>query len=197
MNKIIVGMVSTCILLLSGCAAVLPQKQQDLDVEPILVGKPVSERIKDTENSVDGQLELLSKIELGKKVGSYNVVTHNNNLDARIGSSMTLPQSYAQIKNVKVEELKTESKNTEVKSIQKVKKIIWTNNSLNKLSKNLADALGYTLVIKDGKLSDKDITFAVENKTLLQVVDKLKIESAEFADIIVVEQNKTLNIIYK
>lgn len=205
MKKTITLGIMTSAMLLAGCATVqAPQKPKD--IEPALVGRPVAERIQESENDINNQVALLDKINSGQKVGTYNVVTHNNDLDARVGSSQTIPQAYArgnkalrEGSNWTPEATSKDSVTTVAKTIttQKVKRIEWQNNSLNKLSENLAKALGYELVIKEGALKDKNINFTAENKTLPEVVQKLKAETASFADIVVIDQNKTFNIFYK
>lgn len=205
MKKTITLGIMTSAMLLAGCATVqAPQKPQD--IEPALVGRPVAERIQESENDINNQVALLDKINSGQKVGTYNVVTHNNDLDARVGSSQTIPQAYARGNkalrggsNWTPEATSKDTVTTVAKTVttQKVKRIEWQNNSLNKLSENLAKALGYELVIKEGTLKDKNINFTAENKTLPEVVQKLKAETASFADIVVIDQNKTFNIFYK
>lgn len=198
MSKKILGAVSICTLLISGCASTIPMPSPR-DVEPALVGKPVNERISETENDINNQLVLLNKVSSGKKVGSYNVVTHNNNLDARVGSSMTIPKAYANTKqNSGVADTTVAVANPLLN--QKVKKIEWDNNSLNKLSENIAKAIGYSVVIKEGRetrIRDRNISFLAADQTLGQVIEKLKREAAPVAEIVVVDQNKTFNIFYK
>lgn len=218
-------------LLATGCTTITPPPQYR-DIEPSLVGKPISERIGESERNINDQLALLNQLNSSGPIGSYDVVTHNNNLDARVGSLNTIPQAYAHglsrpidtnisgsnttvaqamplainddglpvgtLRQVSGESLPVSAlKNDSATSIQKVKKIEWSNNSLNKLADNLAKALGYELVIKGSSIGDKNIDFVAQDQTLLEVVNKLKKESSSFADIVLIEQNKTFNIFYK
>lgn len=272
MNKLKIGFVSICAILATGCTAI-PQTSTPAyrDYEPNIVGKPIAERINESQTAINDQFSLLERIHSGNRVGTYSVVEHNNNLDARKGSDYTLPQEYAhntfdipnlpnkqfvavesngrmekineniqtetidtnitnvnldgvgvesyQLKEVKREVIKIGEdsnsivpvdpskpvsvalKNTELPknsvTVQNVKKIDWQNNSLNTLSKNLASALGYELVIKEGTVKDQNVTFTVENKTLLEVIEQLKTETSSIADIVVLDENKTFNIFYK
>ena len=211
MKKLTLGIISVSALLTTACATVAPAPQAR-DQEPLLVGKPVAERVAESETSIDDQLQLLQKIQSGQKVGSYSVVQHNNNLDARRGSNNTVPKAYAfpPAKNtvtsttVKEDSPKVMEANSTVSSVdiarvklQKIKKIEWENNSLNKLSGDLAKAMGYTLVVKEGQVKDKTIDFTAENMTLADVITKLKNQNASFVDIIVYDENKTFNVLYK
>lgn len=212
MNKITLGIVSTYALLMAGCTTIIPAAQPVKELEPILVGRPVTDRIQGTEIEINNQLGLLQTVKTGKKITSYNIVTHNNDLDARLGSSMTLPKAYAnsptQIRegewsaNKVINSMNTKSNINDLPPsplLQKVKRIEWSNNSLNKLAGNIGKALGsdYQLVIKNGRMSDAFISFNAEKMTLGQVIDKLKKENASFVDIVVLEENKTFNILYK
>lgn len=202
------GFMPVLAMLAAGCTTI-PQPQPPRDIEPALVGVPIGQRITESQNDINNQLFLLAKLNTGQKVGSYDVVTHNNNLDARLGSDQTLPQAYAkglQNKNNTAQNSVTVNKTDGIKEsvtsiqepvIQKVKRIAWDDNSLNKLADNLAKAMGYELVIKGGTIADKNIKFVATDMTLTEVVTKLKAEVAPFADIVVIDKNKTFNIFYK
>jgi hypothetical protein len=98
MKKII--LISASLLILTGCATKpVPVK---VDSEPILVGLPISERVEKSSKTINEQLDLLTKLNNKKYVGTYEMVQHNNGLDARIGSTRTLPASYANINNPEV-----------------------------------------------------------------------------------------------
>lgn len=228
------------VLTFTGCATV-PTPPTYRDVEPALVGKPVAERINEAERTIHDQFQLLSKLESGQRVGSYDVVKHNNDLETRIGSPETIPQAYAQglqnrvpsipvpeapnslqpnvnaeglpvgsLRQVAGESLPAvavpvsnpqQANQSQLATVsptsQKVKRIEWTENSLNKLAENISKAIGYELVIKGGLVADKNINFVAENQTLSEVIEKLKKETASFANIVVIEQNRTFNIFYK
>lgn len=186
MKKIALGLVSILTVFASGCATVPAPQPMAGDKEPILVGKPVAERVAESTSSIDDQLTLLQKVQSGGKVGTYSVVTHNNNLDARLGSPNTVPKAYAAGK----------TQGTTI-SEQKIHKIEWKNNSLNQLAKDLAHAMGYQVVIKEGKVADKNIDFTVHDEGVSEVVDKLTAQVAPFAQVVVIEQNKTFNIFYQ
>lgn len=198
-------------LLLSGCANNVrlvesPQK----DIEPILVGIPIDDRINSVQKEVNGQLELLKTIQDRKIAGTYTVVKHQNELDARKGSAETIPAAYASsiskgsdawsVADSDQSATKTTQTSTDMPifNTNLVKKIEWQNNSMNVLAENLAKEMGYQLVIKPSKAqSDKNVNFAVKNKTLRQVVEQLATESSAYADVIVIDANKTLNVLYK
>jgi hypothetical protein len=188
MKKISVIALTALLGTLGGCAtAPVPVAPRVVDQEPLLVGKPIDQRISEVHSSIDDQLFLLDKVQHGGKFGNYGVVQHNNNLDARVGSSKTIPQAYAH----------PEVKLDTVVAQNKVKKIEWKDNSLNALLGNFSKALGYQLVIKTGQLSDKNINFSAENITLNQALNKLGQEIAPFAHLMVIDSNKTVNVIYK
>lgn len=184
MKKIIAIMLSSSAILLTGCATTVQPKVDIMDKEPILVGKPVAQRITESSKEINEQLFLLQKVQTGGKVGNFAIVQHNNNLDARVGSSNTIPEAYAKI-------------NEPVKKEPVVKKIQWDNNSLNKLLGNFANAMGYQVVIKPGSVADKNISFLAEKVTLTQSLDLLKTQVKDIANIVVIEKNKTINVFYK
>lgn len=229
MNKIKLGFVMSGLAIITGCSTIPLPEPVYRDNEPNLVGKPIAERINESQSAINDQFALLERIHSGKHVGSYSVVEHNNNLDARKGSDYTVPYDYAHgtydipgkadkrftVVDAKQVEKKTTNQ-TEVMSVtvvsdelkkielpennvtnQKVKKIDWQNNSLNILAGNLAKALGYELVIQKGSIEDKNITFVVEDKTLLDVINILIEKTSNFADIVVISENKTFNVFYK
>lgn len=186
MKKLSIVTVASLVVVLSGCAA--PVKQgptQMVDNEPILVGKPITQKIFETSQSIEDQLALLNKVQHGGHVGNYAVVEHNNKLDARAGSSKTIPSTYgaAPVVSAPVP--------------QKVKNIVWDNNSLNELANNFAKALGYTLVVKGQSVKDSTISFSASNVTLREALEKLKNQVAPVADIVIVDSNKTVNVLYK
>lgn len=184
MKKVIAIMISSSAILLTGCATTLQPQVSMVDKEPILVGKPVAQRITESSKEINEQLELLQKIQSGGKIGNFAIVQHNNNLDARINSKNTIPEAYAKI-------------NEPVKTEPIVKKIQWDNNSLNRLVGNFANAMGYQVVIKPGLVADKNVTFLAEKLTLTQSLDLLKTQVNDIAKIVVIEKNKTINVFYK
>lgn len=184
MKKIIAIMMSSSAILLTGCATTTQPKVQIVDKEPILVGKPVAQRITESSKEINEQFELLNRVQNGGKVGNFAIVQHNNNLDARVGSNNTIPQAYAKI-------------NEPVKKEPIVKRIQWDNNSLNKLVGNFATAMGYQVVIKPGSVADKNVNFLAEKLTLGQSLDLLKTQVKDVANIVVIDKNKTINVFYK
>lgn len=196
----------TCIalaVLATGCATVPPPTQY-VDKEPILVGVPISERIAKTDKEINEQIELLDRVSTGKYAGKYEVVQHNNGLDARVGSSRTLPKAYAQKDAPKVTATaSTTVTSTTVTSTASaienkiVKKIDWKSSSANELGKSLAKAMGYEFALKTGELKDRNIDFTVNQEPLHSVLDKFKNTMSPFAEVVVIKDNKTFNIIYK
>ena len=183
MKKIIAIMVSSSLVLLTGCAT-SQQKVEIIDKEPILVGKPVGDRINESSEEINTQLTLLQKVQSGGQIGNFAIVQHNNNLDARVGSDNTIPQAYAKI-------------NEPEKKEPVVKRIQWNNNSLNKLIGNYANSMGYQVVIKPASIADKNIDFLAENVTLSQSLGLLKEQVKNVADVVVIDKNKTINVFYK
>jgi hypothetical protein len=189
MKKIIAIMMSSSVIIMTGCTTTTQPKLEIVDKEPILVGKPVAQRIAESSKEINDQLELLNKIQSGGKIGNFAIVQHNNNLDARIGSENTIPQAYGKTNDGKT--------NEQVKKELVVKKIEWKNNSLNKLISNFAKAMGYQVVIKSSSIADKNVNFFVEKLTLTQSLDLLKNQVQDVANIIVIDKNKTINVFYK
>ena len=97
MKKIIAIMIGSSAILMTGCATAPQPKIEIVDKEPILVGKPVAQRIAESSSEINAQLELLQKVQNGGKIGNFAIIQHNNNLDARVGSNNTIPQAYAKI----------------------------------------------------------------------------------------------------
>lgn len=95
MNKIKLGFVITSLAVITGCSTIPTPEPIYRDNEPNLVGKPIAERINESQTAINDQFALLERIHSGKHVGTYNVVEHNNNLDARKGSAYTVPYDYA------------------------------------------------------------------------------------------------------
>lgn len=184
MKKIIAIMIGSSAILMTGCATAPQPKIEIVDKEPILVGKPVAQRIAESSSEINAQLELLQKVQNGGKIGNFAIIQHNNNLDARVGSNNTIPQAYAKI-------------NEPEKKEPIIRKIQWNNNSLNKLVANYANAMGYQVVIKPGALADKNIEFLAENITLKQSLSLLQEKMKGVADIVIIDKNKTINVFYK
>lgn len=184
MKKIIAIMIGSSAILMTGCATAPQPKIEIVDKEPILVGKPVAQRIAESSSEINAQLELLQKVQNGGKIGNFAIVQHNNNLDARVGSNNTIPQAYAKI-------------NEPEKKEPIIRKIHWNNNSLNKLVANYANAMGYQVVIKPGAVADKNVEFLAENITLKQSLSLLQEKMKGVAEIVIIDKNKTINVFYK
>lgn len=184
MKKVIAIMLSSSAILLTGCATTMQPTVTTGDKEPILIGKPVAQRITESSKEINAQLDLLNKLQTGERIGNFAIIQHNNNLEARVGSDNTIPASYGK-------------SNEPVKQEPTIKRIEWKNNSLNKLVGNFATAMGYKVVIKAGSVADQNVTFLAEKLTLAQSLEYLKGHVRDVADIVVVEQNKTINVLYK
>jgi Zn-dependent metalloprotease len=197
-------------LLLTGCATAPQPRPELIDAEPILVGKPIVERLNQSSVEISNQLTLLKSLQNGGRIGSFSVVTHNNNLDARIGSSETIPAAYGKLNQVqpqavkvtqivKTENVKTEPVTVAKKEEKIIKKIEWSNNSLNTLITNFSNALKYDVVITPSKkkVTDLNVNFKAENITVLQGLELLKKQLNGTVDIVVMERNKTINVFYK
>jgi len=212
MKKIM--LMSSSLLLVAGCATP-PAPVVKVDKEPILVGIPMGERVAKSAVSINEQIDLLNKVNAQKYVGTYEMVEHNNGLDARKGSNKTLPQSFANKKDVVVESQPApQGKNVanvvnvnnstvannvvkveDNKLNQKVKKIDWSNESANELGKLFAKTLGYEFVLAGNK--DVNISVSIENETIESAITKYKNALSKVATVVVIDKNKTFNVIYK
>lgn len=176
------------LVLLAGCATsnVTPSNPYKND-EPILVGKSVQQRIAENSQAILNQLELLNRTRNGiatqTHVGNYSAVTHNNNLDARVGSANTVPKELSK-------------KRAEIFT-KKIENIEWKNQSLNTLGQNFAAVLGYDFATQPGKIADKDINFSVKNMSVEDALNKLGSENSQDVNILVVDEVKMLTFIYK
>lgn len=188
--------------MMTGCAT-HEVIQEKVDIEPILVGKPISQKVQESQQSISDQLSLLNKIQNKEKVGTYKVVTHNNDLDARVGSSRTIPQYYAAketAEQVKVNKAAVvETKKTVETDLLKVKinSIDWKNDSLNKLAEKFAGAINYKLIITENNYKDVNTSFKANKITVEEAILKFKNENSAFATVELNKTNKSLNIIYK
>ena len=173
--------------MLSGCAVVVPPTTQVIkDQEPILVGISMKEKLAVASKDINNQIDLLNRIKENRYAGSYKVVEHNNNVDARKGSSNTIPQAYAKEPLVNV---------SPVANPNNIKKIDWKNSSLNELVQGFGKAAGYQVILVAGS-KDKNITFSVENENIFSALNRLKDYVKPFALITVVEKNKIIYLNY-
>jgi hypothetical protein len=184
-------LLSTSLLILAGCATP-PAPVVKTDVEPILVGIPLEERVAKSSKAIYEQMDLLTQVQTKKNLGAYQMVEHNNGLDARKGSSRTIPQAYA----VTPDTSKLINAMPNDPKLQlKLKRIDWEDNSANLLGKEFAKTLGYNFVVNGDK--DVNISLKIENETLESALNKFKAALQPNATVLVVEKNQTLNIIYK
>jgi len=191
-NIVLVAVVA----LLSGCASVAPTVQSSKDQEPILVGLPMKEKIAIASKDINNQMDLLSKVNGQKYVGSYKLVTHNNDLDARKGSSRTLPPQVEEKKVAPpVEAPPPVVKEKSADNSKIIKKIDWKNSSLNDLVKGFGSAIDYKVVLVS-KEKDKNVSFSVENEPVLSALDRLKTQVRGFALITVEDKSKTIYLNY-
>lgn len=186
-------------IFLIGCATSSPQPEVRRDIEPILVGIPMNEKISTSQQNINAQFELLSKVKSGQYVGKFEMVEHNNLLDARKGSRNTLPNAYNTVSadksnNVTKKDVSSEE-SCSPKLQEKVKRIVWQNDSANKLGKNFAEAIDYSFVVSGNH--DENISITVENETLESAIKKYKVALKGKADVLVIDKNKTFNVIYK
>ena len=192
--KKIIPLVLIC-LGFAGCTTIVkPPVKEMLDQEPILVGEPMSKRVAVATNDINNQLELLNKINSGKYVGTFSMVTHNNEMDARKGSSKTVPKAYAYNETPKSQSLKEDNLSTPAVK-DKIKKIDWKDGSLNDLVRSFGVATGYQVVLVNDK-KDKNINFKVENENIFVALARLKNEVSSFALLTVVEKTKVIYLNY-
>ena len=186
MKKIIALFAISAVL--SGCATVAPTAQTTIkDQEPILVGISMKERVAVASKDITNQIDLLNKINENRYAGTYNVVKHNNELEARKNSSNTVPQAYSRTP--------IEIKTTAVSTASKIKKIDWKDSSLNELVKGFGEAAGYKVILVAGS-KDKNVSFYVENENVFSALNRLKVQVSSFALITVVDSSKTIYLNY-
>lgn len=189
---------------LTGCATVVTPVQP-ADQEPRITGKNVDQRLFEASENIELQKQLLSKLRNREPIYNVTPVTHNNNLDARPGSPNTIAPLKSPSSKVTVVTEKTpvtpvspvSDLERNPKSSQLVKQIDWKKNSLNELSQNLSKALGYEFVLNQNGKKDLMIDFYIEKQDLKTVVEQLRKQIANQADIIIVGKNNTFNLIYR
>ncbi len=189
MKKII--LLSSSLVILAGCATP-PAPVVKTDVEPILVGIPLNERVAKSSKAIYEQMDLLNQVQTKKNLGSYHLVEHNNGLDARKGSSRTLPQAYAVLEG---NDKEIGVMPNDPKLQMKLKRIEWEDNSANELGKQFANTLGYTFVVNGNK--DMNVSLKIENETLESAIEKFKVALQPNATVLIIEKNKTFNVIYR
>lgn len=184
---------ATVALGLSGCAATSgPKVGTFVDKEPLLVGVPFEQRLASSEKKIQEQRDVWYRYKMDIGTKEYNMVTHNQNLEARKDSIRTIPQEYAKMKEGVA---KDERDYLPEVLLQEVNKIEWKNNSANQLGRTVADALGYEFVTN--KKKDKTVNVVVNGGTIDSVLKEFSNALAPEATILVMPENKTFNIIYK
>ncbi len=183
--------------------------KEKIDKEPLVIGVPFSERVAKTSKNIDEQLDLLHKVKAQEHVGTFEMVKHNNDLDARLNSDKTIPKAYKEVvAKQQVEVTKNETKEVskidkveEVKDVsdnlmnRKLKALDWENNSFKELTKMFAQALGYEF-IDNKNIKDFNITLKASNITIADALQELR-KKSEKVSIIVAEKTKTITIINK
>ncbi len=196
---------SLFILSLVGCSATQTKintgEQVKIDKEPIILGVPLNQKVQHSDTRVSEQLDLLAKIKEKKFIGTYEMVQHNNDLDARKNSDRTLPKAYAfEQDQSQIKEVTTVTQDTKEVSAfdQKLKVLDWDNNSANDLGEMFAKSLGYSFKsVASSNNSDVNVSFKVRNVTISQALEEFKKSLGKKADLIVSEKTKTLMIQYK
>ncbi len=194
------------LLSLIGCSQIPTKIEQtgkeQVDKEPIIVGVPFSERVSKTSKNIEGQLDLLSKVKSNEHIGTFEMVKHNNDLDARLASDKTIPKAYKDVVLQKIEPVQvTETKVTEIKDVQespinkKLKVLDWENNSIKELLNMFSTALGYEF-IDNKNIKDFNVSLKASNITLGNALEELK-KKTEKVNIIVSDKNKTITITNK
>lgn len=192
MKKLTLSIGTFAVLALTGCSTVQQAEQPKVDKEPILVGIPFPQRLALSEKKIMEQRDIWYRYKMGMGTKEYEMVAHNTDLEARKGSSRTLPQAYAKndvLARTDSKEYKDDVMKTEIKKIE------WQNNSANQLGKLIADAMGYTFVVN--KEDDARINLKVENRDVKAVVREMEKALAGKATVLILPENKTFNIIYK
>lgn len=192
--KKITLLATTLVIGLSGCASMNKPATTGIfvDKEPLLVGIPFEQRIAKSEKKILEQKDVWYKYKLDIGTKEYNMVTHNQNLEARKNSVRTLPQEYSKMKDTVAKE---ERDFIPEVLLQEVNKIEWRNNSANGLGRTIADAMGYEFVTN--KRKDININLIVKGGTIDSVLKEFAKALEPQANILVMPENKTFNIIYK
>lgn len=196
---------SLFVLSLVGCSSTQTKinigEQVKIDKEPIILGVPLNQKVQHSDTRVSEQLDLLTKIKEKKFIGTYEMVQHNNDLDARKNSDRTLPKAYAfEQDQSQIKEVTTVTQDTKEVSAfdQKLKVLDWDNNSANDLGEMFAKSLGYSFKsVASSNNSDVNVSFKVRNVTISQALEEFKKSLGKKADLIVSEKTKTLMIQYK
>lgn len=196
------------ILSLTGCVIgptkISTNEPVKVDKEPILIGVPLHQKIENSNIIVNDQLDLLTKLQEKKFIGAYEMVKHNNDLDARKNSNKTLPLEYAFDSN-DIKDVKSEVNNVQTQKIQpesvfakKLKVLEWDNNSANELGKLFAKSLGYELKVVSSKNNkDMNVTLKVKNVTLYEALEEFNHLLGQQADLLISQNSKTITIKYK
>jgi hypothetical protein len=213
MKKITTLACAVSLLSLIGCSQMPTQiedgSKNQIDKEPLIVGLPFSERVATTSKNIDNQLDLLHKVKSQEHVGAFEMVKHNNDLDARLDSDKTIPKAYkdvvakqqAEIANNETKEVSKSDNIEEIKDVaenlmnRKLKALDWENNSFKELVKMFAQALGYEF-IDNKNIKDFNITLKASNITIANALQELK-KKSEKVNIVVAEKTKTITITNK
>ena len=191
--KKITLLAATIMIGLTGCATVTqPSTATFVDKEPLLVGIPFEQRIANSEKKILDQRDVWYRYKMNIGTKEYNMVTHNQNLEARKNSVRTIPQQYSQMKETVA---KDERDYIPEVLLQEVNKIEWRNNSANALGRTIADAMGYEFVTN--KKKDINVNVVVNGGTIDNVLKEFAKSLEPNATILVMPENKTFNIIYK
>ena len=178
------------VVMLAGCATVVPPPPAPRDQEPVLTGMSMKERVATASNDINNQVDLLNKINENRYAGKYKLLIHNNELDARKGSNRTVPSEQKQTTIVQAK-----AAQEPVRLGVTVKKIDWKNSSLNDLVKGFGAAAGYKVVLISNT-ADRNINFYVENENVFSALNRLKIQVMPFALVTVVDKEKTIYLNY-
>ena len=172
--------------------------QEQIDKEPLIVGMPFAERVEKTSKTIEGQLDLLNKIKRQEQVGAFEMVKHNNDLDARLYSDKTIPKAYNTIK-VKEQVSETTKEIKEVKEVKEVKEnlfdkklkvVDWENNSFKELIKMFSSSIGYEFIDNEN-IKDFNVTLKVSNIKISDALIELQ-KKSEKVNIVLKEKTITI-----
>ena len=146
----------------------------------------------------------MNKVQAGEFAGKYDMPVHNQELDARLNSKRTLPQSYANKDVIAAKEradAEAEKAKLHAKALlatqkgQVIKRVDWQNSSLNELVKNFATAIDYNVIyVSKGK--DLNVNFKAENESWENTVSRLTKEVNAIALITVDDNVKSIFLNY-
>ena len=187
--------------ILGGCTTIKPVEPPVVYKEPVLVGEPFGIKIAKSKKEISDQIALLDTINKKRFAGKYQMLVHNNNLDARAGSSRTVPESYNKASTSNGYQVLVNDNNniapkeSSVRQGKIIKNLDWKDSSLNDLINGFSSATNYEVVINNSK--SKNVSFSASQEDSFSALNRLANEVSSFATIQVVDREKKIYLTYK